>query len=623
VKPMKQLTQLGLAAALAAGLAAPAAAQAPAAPTKASKTSAKPTVAEAEKFVTEAEARLKALDINAARAEWVAENFITDDTEIITAQAGEQRLTAAGEIALAARRFKGMALPEATARKLKLLQLTLMLSNAGDREAYTRLAAGLTGSYGKAKYCPKQADGSTGECMPLGALEKILADSRDPARLKQVWLGWHNQSPAYKDRYVEYTALSNKGAREMGFADTGALWRSQYDMTPEAFSAEMERLWQQVKPLYDSLHTYARYKLRATYGPDVVPATGPIPAHLFGNMWSQSWDNLYPLLKPASATDTFDLSAALEAKKTDAKAMTQYAERFYTSLGMEPLPPTFWTRSLLTKPRDRDVVCHASAWPMDDALDVRIKMCITPTAEDFTTIHHELGHIYYYLAYRNLPHLFQTGANDGFHEAIGDTIALSITPDYLKKVGLKDNAVQAGDDIGPLMQRALSKVAFMPFAYLVDKWRWDVYAGKIKPADFDKSWWALREQYQGIERPAPISASGFDAGAKYHVAADVPYARYFIATMLQFQFHRALCREAGYVGPLNRCSVYDNKAAGAKLQAMLKLGASKPWQEALKAMSGEDRIDGGALLEYFAPLKTWLDAQNRQLAAAAATTSAK
>jgi peptidyl-dipeptidase A len=581
------------------------------------KRMAAPTAAEADRFVLDAETLLRKLDTNGARAEWIGQNFITDDTEAISALFGEQRLTATGELALKARRFKGVKVSEATARKLKLLQLSLMLSDAGDREAYARLAAGMTGAYGKGKYCPTLADGSKGPCMALGDMEKVLAESRDPARLKEIWLGWHSQSPAYKGKYVEYTALSNKGAREMGFADTGALWRSGYDMAPDAFAAEMERMWQQVKPLYDSLHTYTRYKLRKTYGPELVPASGPIPAHLFGNMWSQSWSNLYPILKPATNKDSYDLGATLVARKTSPEDMTRYAERFYTSLGMETLPPSFWSRSLLTKPRDRDVVCHASAWPMDGKDDVRIKMCITPTEEDFTTIHHELGHIYYYLAYRKQPYLFQAGANDGFHEAIGDTVALSITPDYLKKVGLRDSVPQGGDDIGPLMERALAKVAFMPFAYLVDKWRWDVYAGKTKPADFDKSWWELREKYQGIKRPAPMAADGFDAGAKYHVAADTPYARYFLATMLQFQFHRALCREAGYVGPLNRCSVYGNKKAGEKLQAMLAMGASKPWQEALKAMSGEDKIDGGALLEYFAPLKVWLDEQNKLMAAEA------
>jgi len=573
-----------------------------------------PTAAEAEQFVREAEERIGKAGIDGQRAEWVAENFITDDTEVITAQANEHSLEVNGKAALQARRYKDLKLPPETARKLKLMQLSLMLSNPAEREQYARLAASMTGSYGKAKYCPKGADGKPGPCLALGDMEKIMAESRDPARLKEIWLGWHAQSPAYKKQYAEYVALSNKGAREMGFADTGALWRSRYDMTPEQFSAEMERLWQQVKPLYDSLHTYTRYKLRQAYGADVVPADGPIPAHLLGNMWSQTWDNLYPMLKPASVSDTYDLSNVLAERKTSAADMARYAEGFYTSLGMQKLPATFWERSLLTKPRDREVVCHASAWDIDTQDDVRIKMCITPTAEDFTTIHHELGHVYYYLSYRDKSPLFKDGANDGFHEAIGDTIALSITPDYLKKIGLMDHQPDPAQDIGPLLKRALEKIAFMPFGYMVDKWRWQVYSGQTKPADYDKAWWALREKYQGISRAAPIEADGFDAGAKFHVASDTPYARYFLADMLQFQFHRALCRESGYTGPLHRCSVFGNKAAGAKFQAMLAMGSSKPWPEALKALTGEDKIDGGAIIEYFAPLKTWLDEQNRQLA---------
>lgn len=577
---------------------------------------AKPTVAEAERFLADAEARLNKLNNDQSRGAWVGENFITDDTEAITTYFADRYLEASGDIALKARRYNGLKLNPDSARKLKLLQLSLVFSNPAEREAYAAKQAAMTGAYGKAKYCPKNADGSDAPCMPLGEMEKVLASSHDPAKLKEMWLGWHAQSPSYKQMYVDYVALSNKGAREMGFADTGALWRSGYDMPPDAFAAEMERLWQQVKPLYDSLHEYTRYKLRQTYGPDVVPLTGPIPAQLFGNMWSQTWSNLYPILKPANGASDYDLSKVLAARNTSAKEMAGYAEHFYTSLGMQQLPATFWERSLLTKPRDRDVVCHASAWPINEKDDVRIKMCITPTAEDFTTIHHELGHVYYFLAYNKQPFLFRNGANDGFHEAIGDTIALSITPDYLKKVGLMDQPPQADADIGQLLERALSKVAILPFAYSVDKWRWDVYAGKTKPADYDKSWWQLREQYMGVKRPADFNANGFDAGAKFHVASDTPYARYFLADLLQFQFHRALCREAGYTGPLHSCSIYGNAKAGAKLEAMLAMGASKPWPVALKEISGEDKIDGGALIEYFAPLKTWLDEQNRQFAAA-------
>jgi peptidyl-dipeptidase A len=583
--------------------------------TKAASSKGKPTVAEAERFVADSETKLDQLGLDAGRAEWVAENFITLDTETLTAQANEHYLTVSGDIALKARRYNGLKVSEASARKLMLMQQSLMLENADDRASYARLAASMTGAYGKAKYCPAAAAGAAKpDCMPLGELEKVLATSHDPARLKEVWLGWHAQSPAYKQDYAKYVELSNKGARAMGFADTGALWRSRYDMAPDAFSAEMERLWQQVKPLYDSLHTYTRYKLRQAYGPDAVPADGPIPAHLLGNMWAQSWDNLYPILKPAGLEKGEDLTALLEERKTDAVEMTRYAEGFYTSLGMRKLPATFWERSLLTKPRDREVVCHASAWDLDGKDDVRVKMCITPTAEDFRTIHHELGHLYYDLAYSVQSPMFKNGANDGFHEAIGDTVALSITPAYLKKVGLMKTDPDPKQEIGPLLYTALQKIAFMPFAYKVDKWRWQVYGGKVKPADYDKAWWALTEQYQGVARPAPMAEGGFDAGAKFHVASDTPYARYFLAHVLQFQFHRALCKEAGDTGPLYRCSIYGNQKAGAKFQQMLEMGTSKPWPEALKAVTGSEKMDATAMLEYFAPLKTWLDEQNKQLA---------
>lgn len=613
MRPIHQRSPIGaLVAALCAGalLANPASAA-----TKAANAKGKPTVPEAERFVADAEKKLDLLGLDAGRAEWVAENFITLDTETITAQANEQYLTASGDYALKARRYNGLKVPEATARKLMLLQQSLMLDNADDRAAYARLAASMTAAYGKAKYCPAAAAGAAKpDCMPLGELEKVLATSHDPARLKDVWLGWHAQSPAYKQDYAKYVELSNKGARAMGYADTGALWRSRYDMAPDAFSAEMERLWQQVKPLYESLHTYTRYKLRQAYGPDAVPADGPIPAHLLGNMWAQSWDNLYPMLKPAGLEKGEDLTALLEERKTSAVEMTRYAEGFYTSLGMQKLPETFWERSLLTKPRDRDVVCHASAWDLDGKDDVRVKMCITPTFEDFRTIHHELGHLYYDLAYSAQPPMFKNGANDGFHEAIGDTIALSITPAYLKKIGLMKTDPDPKQEIGPLLYTALQKIAFMPFAYKVDKWRWQVYAGQVKPADYDKAWWALTEQYQGVARPAPMVDGGFDAGAKYHVASDTPYARYFLAHVLQFQFHRALCKEAGDTGPLYRCSIYGNRKAGAKFQQMLAMGTSKPWPEALKVVTGSDKMDASAMLEYFAPLKTWLDEQNKILA---------
>ena len=576
----------------------------------------KPTVADAEKFVTAAERELFDLTLKAARAGWVQENFITDDTEQMAADAGDALTEAGTRLAKEAVRYDGLKLPYDTARKLKLIKINLTVpapSNEKERQELTRLVVKMDSDYGKGKYCPEGEKTSDGKpkCYALNDAEKIMRDSRDPEELKKAWVGWHSISPAYRNDYVRFVELANKGAREQGYKDVGALWRDNYDMPPDQFAAEEERLWQQVKPLYDSLFTYVRTRLQEKYGKQLVPDDGPIPADLFGNMWAQDWTHIYPLVAPPNADPGYDLTKTLEDRKTDARQMVRYGENFYKSLGMVALPPTFWERSLFTKPRDRDVVCHASAWDVDFKKDVRVKMCIEPTDEYFSVIHHELGHNYYQMAYNNQPFLYMNGANDGFHEAIGDTIAKSVTPDYLKQLGLIDTVPDQSKDIGLLMERALDKVAFLPFGYMIDQWRWKVFSGEIKPTDYNKGWWDLRLKYQGIVPPVARSEKDFDAGAKYHVASNTPYARYFIADILQFQFHRGLCRIAGYQGPLHRCSIYNNKEAGAALQKMLAMGASRPWPEALKALTGEDKMDATAILDYFAPLKQWLDEQNK------------
>jgi peptidyl-dipeptidase A len=590
----------------------------------------KTSAADPETFIKEAEKRYLSASIKDSRASWVQSNFITDDTETIAADSKENLIAAIKELADQSRQFDGRQLPPDVARKIKLLKLAVPLpapSNPAEREELTKIAVGMESAYGKFQYCPEQGaksgeaakPGAAGgeakkKCLSLGDLEKIMTENRNPEELKKAWAGWHKVSPQYRKDYARFVELANKGALEMGFKDAGAMWRSNYDMEPDQFSAEMERLWLQVKPLYDSLHTYVRAKLRQKYG-DAVPATGPIPAHLLGNMWSQTWGNIYDIVKPAETAPTYDLSKILVAKKTDAKQMARYGEAFFTSLGFEPLPQTFWERSLFIKPQDRDVVCHASAWDIDSQKDVRLKMCIKIDDEDFQTVHHELGHNYYQMAYAPQPPLYQNSANDGFHEAIGDAIALSVTPEYLKKIGLITAVPPESADLGLLMKLALDKVAFLPFGYMVDQWRWKVFSGEVGPGDYNKAWWELRQKYQNIAPPSPRSESDFDAGAKYHVAANVPYARYFLADILQFQFHRAMCREAGYKGPLNRCSIYGNKQVGEKLKKMLEMGQSRPWPEALKALTGEDKMDATAILDYFAPLKTWLDEQNQALAA--------
>ena len=565
---------------------------------------------DAEKFLADAEKRLLDLNIKAGRAEWVKSTFITDDTEALAADANEILIGATTELAEQSRRFENVDLSPEGKRKLKLLKLALTLpapKNPDERKELTKLAASMEGDYGKGKYCP---EGDKGKCLSLGDLEDIIGTSRDPEELKRAWVGWHQIAIPIRKDYVRFVELSNKGAKEMGFDDTGAMWRSKYDMEPDAFAAEMERLWLQVKPLYDSLYTYTRRKLSEKYGKEVVAEDKPIPAHLLGNMWAQGWANIYPLLAPTNADRGYDLTQILKARKTDEKQMVRFGEGFFTSVGFEPLPQTFWERSLFAKPSDRDVVCHASAWDIDYEKDVRLKQCVQVNEEDFTVVHHELGHNYYQMAYAGQPFLFRDGAIDAFHEAIGDTIALSVTPPYLKQLGLINQVPDPRADIGFLLNRALDKVAFLPFGYLVDQWRWNVFSGKVTPNEYNKFWWELREKYQGVAPPVPRTEQEFDPGAKYHVPANTPYARYFLAGILQFQFHRALCREAGFTGPLYQCSIYGNKKAGEKLKAMLAMGSSEPWPAALKAMTGEEKMDATAIIDYFAPLKSWLDEQN-------------
>ena len=568
------------------------------------------TVDEAKAFVEEADKRILKLSLSADRANWIQSTYITEDTEILAAEANERRSSAIVELAKAATRFDGLNVPDDVARKLKLIKLSLTLptpGNPAESEELTRIATAMEGTYGKGKYCPEGKK----ECLDIGALSRILASSRNPKELLEVWQGWHAIAPPMRKPFERYVELSNKGARELGFADTGAMWRSKYDMPPDEFTKELDRLWTQVRPLYESLHAYVRSRLYQVYGGDVVPEKGALPAHLLGNMWAQSWSNIYPLVAPKETDPGYDLTQRLKTKGVDEREMVRYGERFFTSLGFDPLPKTFWDRSLFTKPKDREVVCHASAWDVDAVNDLRIKMCIEITEEDFQTIHHELGHNFYQRAYNQLPALFRDSANDGFHEAVGDTIALSVTPKYLVTVGLLDKEPDPSKDIGLLLQMALDKIAFLPFGLLIDQWRWKVFSGETPPDKYNEAWWALRQKYQGVAAPVPRSEKDFDPGAKYHVPANVPYTRYFLAHILQFQFHRALIEAAGYKGPLHRGSIYGSQEAGRRLKKMLEMGQSRPWPEALEALTGQRQMDATAILDYFAPLKQWLDEQNR------------
>jgi peptidyl-dipeptidase A len=566
---------------------------------------------DARTFIAGVNEEFRKLQVQSGTAEWIKNTYITDDSERLAAAANEELLGFMSRAVKQAAQYKDASADADTRRMLHLLRVSSALAAPSDpklRLELTTLAAKMEGLYGKAKSCG--AEGKSPKCLDIEELAVLFQKSRSEAELRDAWLGWHRTARASRPLYSRFVDLANQGAREIGFADSGQMWRSSYDMAPADFEKETERLWQQVRPLYESVHCYVRSQLGKTYA-GKVPAGGLIPAHLLGNMWAQEWANIYPLVEPYKGQSSLDVSSALTRQKWDAIKMVKTGEKFFTSMGLDPLPKTFWERSMLVKPRDREVVCHASAWDVLMNDDLRIKMCIKPTEEDLITIHHELGHNYYYHAYYKLPPLYQQGANDGFHEAIGDALTLSITPQYLVELGLLKSVPK--DDKGLInvqMKDALEKIAFLPFGLLIDKWRWDVFAGKTKPADYNKAWWDLRRRYQGIDAPGARSEEDFDPGAKYHIPANVPYTRYFLARLLQFQFHRALCRAAGHEGPLHQCSVYGNKEAGKRLWAMLQLGASKPWPEALAALTGEKQIDAGALIDYFAPLSAWLKEKN-------------
>lgn len=576
----------------------------------ASQAAAKPATAdEAKAFVAKASEEMAALLIEAQRADWIANTYITDDTEALTAEANQKMTETVVRMANEAARFNGIEVDADTRRQLDKLKLALTLAAPKDKAKTAELAdivAKLNAMYGKGKYT--KADGTV---MSLGEMSAVMASSRNYDEQLEMWKGWHDTAAPMRPLYMRQVELANEGAKELGYADTGALWRSKYDMDADAFAAELDKQWNQVKPLYQALHCHVRAKLAEKYGTDKVPLDKPIPAHLLGNMWAQTWGNIYDLVAPENSDPGYDVTKLLAEKGYDELKMVKGAEGFFTSLGFAPLPETFWTRSQFVKPRDRDVVCHASAWDLDSKDDLRIKMCIERTGEEFAVIHHELGHNFYQRAYKNQPVFYQDSANDGFHEAIGDTIALSVTPKYLKQIGLLEQVPDESKDIGLLMKMALDKVAFLPFGLMVDQWRWQVFSGQVKPEQYNEAWWQLREKYQGVRAPIARSEADFDAAAKFHVPGNTPYTRYFLADILQFQFHRALCGIAKDDGPIHRCSIYGSKEAGAALNTMLEMGASKPWQEALQSLTGKPEMDSSAMLDYFAPLKAYLDEQNK------------
>jgi peptidyl-dipeptidase A len=608
----------------------------------------------ADQFVARVNAEYKAMYPELTAAQWLSSTYINDDSQLLSSKANERFLAQLKSWIEQSKKFEGKQMSPQSARAIMLLKLGTSLPPPKDPAKLaelTKIAAKMEGDYGAGSYCKTEGDAKS--CRQLGELEDVLRNNRDYDAQLDAWAGWHSISKPMRKDYQRFVELVNEGARDLGYADTGELWRSGYDMTPAEIAAESDRLWGQVKPLYEQLHCYTRTRLGAKYGKDKGEvAGGLLPAHLMGNMWQQDWGNLWDVLEPYPGAGSLDVTETLERQYREgyaaqmvnqtslpgtdrseeaeraaqldiARKMTERAQDFYTSLGMAKLPASYWEKTQFIKPRDRDVVCHASAWDMNlggadsKSPDVRTKMCIKPNEEDFTTIYHELGHVYYYMAYNKLPPIFQAGAHDGFHEAIGDTIVLAMTPKYLQSIGLVsgplETEAEGGEDdalINSQMRMALAKVAFLPFGLMIDRWRWGVFDGSIKPDEYNKAWWDLKARYQGVAPVAPRGEDFFDPGAKYHVPGNTPYTRYFLSHVLQFQFYKALCDAAGYKGPLYECSFYGNKAAGQKFQAMLSKGASQPWQQTMKELTGGEKMDASAVLEYFAPLQKWLTQQN-------------
>ena len=565
----------------------------------------------AAEFVERIQEELIALSKEVEAAYWVRNTYITPDTALLAAKAGERSLEFESKMVNQAKQYKGTEMDPETARAIELMLRGSAAPAPDTAEARAELSAILTdmeGQYGAGKYCDQNGE----NCRDLQELEKVLRVSRDYDELLDVWQGWRTVSPAYREQYQRFVELVNEGSKTFGFDNLAEQWKSGYDMSGDEFTIEARRLWDQVQPFYEELHCHVRAVLSETYGADKVALDEPIPAHLLGNMWSQTWDNIYDLMEPYPGVASLDVTAALKEQGYDELKMTKTAEEFFTSIGLPALPDSFYENSMLKQPADRNVVCHASAWDMGNGNDPRIKQCVEINEEQFGTLHHELGHIYYYLMYKDQPIVFKGGAHDGFHEAIGDTIELSMTSNYLKEKGLIDEVIVSNEaTINDQMKLALKKIAFLPFGKMIDEWRWKVFSGEIGPDQYNEGWWALREEYQGIKAPVERSEADFDPGAKYHIPGNTPYTRYFLSFIMQFQFHKALCEASGFEGPLHECSIYGDKVAGKKLGDMLAMGQSKPWPEAMQALTGQPDMDASAIIDYFAPLNSWLKEQNQ------------
>ncbi|XP_020754572.1 angiotensin-converting enzyme isoform X2 [Odocoileus virginianus] len=566
--------------------------------------------AEARKFVEEYDRRSQVVWNEYAEANWNYSTNISTDNSKLLMEKNLQMANHTVKYGTWARKFDVTNLQNATMKRIikKIQDLERAALPVKELEEYNQILLDMETAYSVASVCHKN-----GTCLRLEPdLTKLMATSRNYQDLAWAWKSWRdNVGRSILPFFPKYVELTNKAARLNGYQDGGDSWRSMYEMP--FLEEELEQLFQELQPLYLNLHAYVRRALHRHYGPEVINLEGPIPAHLLGNMWAQSWSNIYDLVAPFPSAPKMDATEAMIKQGWTPLRMFKEADNFFTSLGLLPMPPEFWNKSMLEKPTDgREVVCHASAWDFFNGKDFRIKQCTSVNMEDLVVAHHEMGHIQYFMQYKDLPVTFREGANPGFHEAIGDVLALSVsTPTHLHKI----NLLSSGDggyeeDINFLMKMALDKIAFIPFSFLVDQWRWRVFDGSVTKENYNQEWWSLRLKYQGVCPPLARSQDDFDPGAKFHIPASVPYVRYFVSFIIQFQFHQALCQAAGHQGPLHKCDIYQSKEAGKLLADAMKLGFSQPWPEAMRLITGQSNMSAAAMMTYFKPLLDWLVTEN-------------
>ncbi|KAG9486097.1 hypothetical protein GDO78_008918, partial [Eleutherodactylus coqui] len=454
-------------------------------------------------------------------------------------------------------------------------------------------------------------------------LDQIMLDSTNYEERLWAWEGWRAEAgKKMRKLYEEYVDLENEAARLNGYQDYGDYWRGNYKTLTNDIEYsydgndllnDVNSTFYKILPLYKDLHAYVRSRLQEKYGSDYISSEGGLPAHLLGDMWGRFWTNLYPLVVPYPNTESIDVTDTMVAEKWTVDRMFKEAEKFFESVNLFRLNDNFWNNSMLQEPSDgRKVVCHPTAWDMG-MNDFRIKMCSKVNMEDFLTVHHEMGHIQYDMAYHHLPMLLRSGANEGFHEAVGEIMSLSAaTPEHLKSLQLLPSSFIETEEtkINFLLRQALTIVGTLPFTYMLELWRWRVFSGEIPKDKWMQTWWDMKREMVGVVEPVGHDESYCDPAALFHVANDYSFIRYYTRTIYQFQFQDALCKIANRSNPLYSCDITNSTAAGDKLRSMLELGNSKPWTEALKSITGGTKIDVQPLLNYFEPLHTWLRNNN-------------